>query len=333
MRASGEVTAVDSWHSEERMTTDDPQRALDDLHATIALLLPETYQASYETLQPVSMRSAGLVYDDDGRVAWDRIWGGFCDLAMAGGPPHKGRLLEPATREAVDAAPERYDEVTWEIRRGITMATDLRATASMAPGWVDVDCYSDAMAAWLVRAIVMENVAATADGRRLRLPARPDFRLEKEIKNVVTVIAKTSHYWLGHIMPPQQYAIGQCLATLAATAPVVAPVWLPDGSDPSAGVTAALVDRLHAVTGVGAASPRQAGWLGVACPDVASAVWMTRGLVAMNVLARREDMVLCVPVNISADPQGDRVAAAIARVHHLAVARGVLTTSAPSSLL
>jgi sirohydrochlorin cobaltochelatase len=310
------------------MTTRETQPALDELNATIALLLPEAYQASYETLQPVSMGSAGLIYDDDGGVAWDRMWDSFCDLALAGGPPHKGRLLEPATRQAVDADPDRYDEVTWQIRRGITMATDMRATDSAEPGWVEVDCYSDAMAAWLVRAIVMENVAATAAGRWLRLPARPDFRLEKEIKNVVTVIAKTSHYWLGHILPPQQYAIGQCLATLAETSPAVAPVWMPDGSDPAAGVTADLVGRLRGVPGVGVALPRQAGWLGVACPDVASAVWMTRALVAMNVLARREDTVLCVPVNVSTDPQGERVARAIARVHQLAAARGVLQTPA-----
>ena len=308
------------------MTTRETQQALDELHATIALLLPETYQASYETLQPVSMGSAGLVYDDDGGVAWDRMWDSFCDLAMAGGPPHKGRLLEPATRQAIDADSDHYDEVTWQIRRGITMATDMRAANSAVPGWVEVDCYSDAMAAWLVRAIVMENVAATAAGRCLRLPAGPDFRLEKEIKNVVTVIAKTSHYWLGHILPPQQSAIGQCLATLAETSPVVAPVWMPDGSDPAAGVTADLVGRVRTVPGVGVASPRQAGWLGVACPDVASAVWMTRALVAMNVLARREDTVLCVPVNISTDPQGERVAKTIARVHRLAAARGVLPT-------
>jgi sirohydrochlorin cobaltochelatase len=305
------------------MTTRDTQQALDELHATIALLLPEAYQASYETLQPVPMGSAGLVYDDHGGVAWDRMWDSFCDLAMAGGPPHKGRLLEPATRMAVDAAADRYDEVTWEIRRGITLATDMRASNPAEPGWVEVECYSDAMAAWLVRAIVMENVAATAAGRRLRLPARPDFRLDKEIKNVITVIAKTSHYWLGHILPPQQYAIGQCLAALAETSPVVAPVWMPDGSDPAAGVTADLVERLRTVPGVGVASPRQAGWLGVACPDVGSAVWMTRALIAMNVLARREGTVLCVPVNIATDPQGERVARAIARVHRLAAARGV----------
>jgi hypothetical protein len=105
-------------------------------------------------------------------------------------------------------------------------------------------------------------------------------------------------------------------------------VWMPDGSDPAAGVTADLVERLRTVPGVGVASPRQAGWLGVACPDVASAVWMTRALVAMNVFARREDTVLCVPVNISTDPRGERVAGATARVHHLATARGVLPTSA-----
>jgi sirohydrochlorin cobaltochelatase len=315
------------------VTTDEAQSALDELYATIALLLPETYQASYEALQPVSMRSAGLIYDDDGRVAWDRIWGSFCDLAMAGGPPHKGRLLEPATHAAVDAAPDRYDEVTWEIRRGITMVTDLRATPSALPGWVDVECYSDAMAAWLVRAIVMENVAATADGRRLRLPARPDFRLEKEIKNVITVIAKTCHYWLGHILPPQQYAIGQRLAALAEMSPVIAPVWPEDGSDPAAAVTTALGERLREVPGVGTASPRQPGWLGVICPDVVSAVWMTRALVAMNVLARREDTVLCVPVNVSTDPQGDRVAAALARVHWLAAIRGVLQIPATSPAL
>jgi hypothetical protein len=71
----------------------------------------------------------------------------------------------------------------------------------------------------------------------------------------------------------------------------------------------------------------------VICPDVASAVWMTRALVAMNVLARREDTVLCVPVNVSTDPQGDRVAAALARVHWLAAIRGVLQIPATSPAL
>ena len=94
------------------------------------------------------------------------------------------------------------------------MATGLRSYASPTPGWVCVTCLSDGMAEWLVRAIVMENVAARRAGAVLELPAAPHFRLEKEIKNVVTVIAKTCHYWMGHIPPEQQRAIGELFGTI-----------------------------------------------------------------------------------------------------------------------
>jgi hypothetical protein len=64
-------------------------------------------------------------------------------------------------------------------------------------------------------------------------------------------------------------------------------------------------------------------WLGVECPDVMTAVWMMRALVARNVLARREERSLFVPVAPVSDPDGARVAAAVAFVHRYAVARGV----------
>jgi hypothetical protein len=35
----------------------------------------------------------------------------------------------------------------------------------------------------------------------LLLPAGPAFQLEKEIKNVITVLAKTFHYWTEHANP------------------------------------------------------------------------------------------------------------------------------------
>src|SRR5215213_3663574 len=76
--------------------------ALAELDARLKTILPENYQDSYEDLQPVPMRSAGLKYDGDGRVAWNEIWTSFCDLAMAGGPPHKGTLLEAASRNPID---------------------------------------------------------------------------------------------------------------------------------------------------------------------------------------------------------------------------------------
>ena len=79
------------------------------------------------------------------------------------------------------------------------------------------------MAGWLVRAIVMENVAARRRGAILELPAAPHFRLEKEIKNVITVIAKTCHYWLGHMPHDQQQAIADLFVDDGWESPFVEP--------------------------------------------------------------------------------------------------------------
>src|ERR1700709_1617736 len=109
------------------------------LQARLKTLLPEKYQNSYEDVQPVSMGSAGLKYGGDGRVAWDEIWGSFCDLAMAGGPPHRGTLLEPAAQAEIDLEPERYGEVVEELCRGVEMVTGLAAERSPVAGWIQVD--------------------------------------------------------------------------------------------------------------------------------------------------------------------------------------------------
>ena len=152
------------------MTTED-RETIETLEVRLKAILPEAYQESYEDVQPVSMGSAGLKYGFDGKVAWDQIWGSFCDLAMAGGPPHKGTLLEPAPRAAIDAHPDQYREVVDEICRGVTLVTELDARPSPNPGWVRVTTLDETMAGWLLRAIVMENVAARAEGRAAR-PAR-----------------------------------------------------------------------------------------------------------------------------------------------------------------
>jgi hypothetical protein len=55
------------------------------------------------------------------------------------------------------------------------------------------------MAIWLLRAIVVENFGVRREDRVLWFPAGPDFRLEREIKDVITVVAKTTHYWQEHI--------------------------------------------------------------------------------------------------------------------------------------
>jgi hypothetical protein len=265
------------------------------------------------------MGSAPLKYDADGQVAWDEMWGSFCDLAMAGGPPHKGTLLEPGDEVEIDAEYGRYDSAAEEICRGIRMVTGLRSYLSPTPGWVCVTCLGDAMAGWLHRAIVMENVAARRRGAVLELPVAPHFRLEKEIKNVITVIAKTCHYWLGHMPREQQQAIAELFVTMAAESPLLEPD-LSSQDDERAGRIAALIQR---DTGLSRSNHRYPGWLGIECPSVRAAVWMMRALVASNVLSRREGTALFVPINRTTDPQGTVAARTFADVYRSASARGI----------
>ena len=254
-----------------------------ELDRRLRILLPPEYHDSYVQLEPKPMRSAGLAYDADGRVAWDRIWQSFCDLAMAGGPPHKGRLLGPRAPEDISARPGDYLDVIEELGRGITLASELPAGDSPHLGWIRVHCHSEVMAGWMLRNITMENVAVRAEGRGLDLPAAPDFRMDKEIKNVVTVVAKTCHYWMGHIPREQKIEIGDLFKSLDHESPLLTPGW-DEGGDL---------------------------WHGVGCDSVPHALWMMRGLIALNVLARREDTTVFVPVNSTADPGGKIVAAAL----------------------
>ncbi len=290
----------------------DTQAALETLDQRLKLLLPEEYQESYETLEPTPMGSAGLKFDATGRVAWNEIWGSFCDLAMAGGPPHKGTLLEAGSRQAIEAAPDRYAEVAEEICRGVMLAAGLDAQPSVVPGWVRVECYGEPMANWLLRAITMENVAVRREAAFLDLPAATHFQLMKEIKNVVTVVAKTSHYWLEHMPRTQQRGIATLFADLSEESPLIEPSHDPEAQFPLLDLP--LPRSPH----------RYAGWLGLECPNVRATIWMMRALVAGNVLSGREGTVLFVPNDPAPDPGGETVANAVIQVHRLAAAKRLL---------
>jgi sirohydrochlorin cobaltochelatase len=311
----------------EKEMTPELQKAFAALETRIRTILPDTYQDCYEEVQPVSMGSASLKYGPDGKVAWDQIWSTFCDLAMAGGPPHKGTLLSPASRAEIEAAPERYEEALAEICRGVGLVTRLVVDTASEAGWVRVTCLNNDMAAWLVRAIVMENVSARHDGRHLFLPAGPAYRVEKEIKNVVTSIAKTCHYWLEHTFPAQERAIGALFAEMEPQTPLIVPAGEAE-AEAAATLAAGVEAAIHRLTGLPPASRRYLGWAGVACPDVQAAVWIMRALVASNVLARREETVLFVAVNPATDPAGERVVRCTEQIHGFAAARGVVSRSA-----
>ena len=296
------------------------------LEARLKTLLPEEYQDSYEDVQPVSMGSAGLKYDEDGRVAWDEIWGSFCDLAMAGGPPHRGTLLEPATKAEIDLQMERYGQVVDELCRGVEMVTGLAAEPSLISGWIHVDCPSTGMAGWLVRAMNMENISAHADGMVLHLPAGPHFRLEKEIKNVVTSIAKTCHYWLGHTSVAQHRAIAELFNVMESESPLIQAPFSTRNTRTAGFET--LRDKIAtdilSRTGLQATGREYHGWLGIDCLNVRSAIWMMRVMVVCNVLARREGNFLYVPVNPSTDGNEKTTAGLVARAYRMACTQGVI---------
>lgn len=176
---------------------------LNRLHRNLREQLPSEYSQRLDEVSPRSMGSAKILTDDSGKVPWDKIWTSFCDLAMAGGPPHRGKLLEPVQLEAIERFPEQYRLVVDEIRRGITLASSLETCDSPYLGWVCVQCDSQQMAAWLMRAILVENISVRREDDKLYLPAGPDFRIDKEIKNVITAVAKTNHYWHAHLRSRQ----------------------------------------------------------------------------------------------------------------------------------
>jgi hypothetical protein len=271
------------------------------------------------------MGSAGLKYGRDGHVAWNEIWGSFCDLAMAGGPPHKGTLLEAGRKEEIDTQRDRYREVVGEICRGVTMVTGLCAEPSPVSGWVRMYCTSAVMAGWLARAIVMENVSASFKGLVLHLPAGPAYRLEKEIKNVVTVIAKACHYWLEHTSPARHQAIADLFRAMELESPLVQPVLFDHDPRPDIQEMQSdeIAESIHRMTGLRPSNHQYEGWLGLDCRDIRAAVWMMRVLVVSNVLSRREETVVFVPLNPASDPEGKAVLRILVRAYRFAVVRNI----------
>jgi hypothetical protein len=287
---------------------------LSQLESKINALLPPRYQGCFEVVPPKSMGSAGLKFDAEGKVAWGQIWTTFCHLALAGGPPHKGSLLAAVPRAEAENEREAYDRVVAELERAIKLTTRLTTFTSPTPGWVGVHCDDAEMAAWLVRAIVAENVTARAEGTDLFVPAGPQFRIDKEMKNVVTSLAKTCHYLVDHMDPNRQ--------RVDTTRPLIAPA-LPDeinaAPDHYAAVERELEQGIRQVLRMETVPDRAPGWLGIRCRNVPQATWLLRAIVIEDVLVRREQEILFVPISLSSSrSQGvDRVLAVVAHAHRV----------------
>ena len=154
-----------------------------------------------EPPDPAGMASAPFVWRRDGRPDWSAMWTTFCDLALHGGPPQRGALQALRGPAVGDRAAGSASEILAELRRGIEETTGLATEPAgpAEPGWLAITCASPRMAAWLCATVILENVDARVERSRLLVPAGPDFVLEDQVKSVITVVAKTHHYWREHL--------------------------------------------------------------------------------------------------------------------------------------
>jgi hypothetical protein len=143
-----------------------------------------------------TMSSAPFLWQEDGRPDWASMWTTFCELALYGGPPQRGP--DSALRAPSGAGVGSDSTMLAEMRRGIWETTGLYAESG-EPGWLAITCDSPTMAAWMCAASILENVDARIDEDRLMVPAGPDYELKDQVKSIITVVAKTHHYWQAHV--------------------------------------------------------------------------------------------------------------------------------------
>ena len=260
------------------------------------------------------------------------IWGSFCDLAMAGGPPHKGALLEPGN-EGGDRRAVR------SLRRG--RRGDLpRHQDGDRPARVSSPRLPAGSASRVRRRDGRLAAARHRHGERRGSPPRRDARTAgvrrtsaSRRKSRTSSPSSPRPATTGWATCPrdQQQAIAELFVTMAGESPLIEPdLSSPDSDERAASwPRASLTDP--ASTGLQRSNHRYPGWLGLECPSVRAAVWMMRALVASNVLSRREGTVLFVPVNPATDPRGVNVAGAVERVYRCAAARGIGPVTESSS--
>lgn len=172
---------------------------LADLRAWVRARAKPTALWNLEPTQNSVMSAAPFVYREDGSPDWGSMWQTFCELALYGGPPHRG---EDDALEEPEAAGVMTAELLGQLQRGIREVSGLNSGLREG-GWLAVQCGSKRMAAWLCAAIILENVEARCEGEDLLLPAAAGFELTNEVKSLVTVVAKTNHYWQAHLMDKQ----------------------------------------------------------------------------------------------------------------------------------
>lgn len=142
------------------------------------------------------MSSAPFIYDENGKVAWDKMWDSYCDLAIEGGPPHRNeKLISKGSNNDLNSV--GYRKAVSEVLRAFSLIIPYKHV-STDKGLVEIILPNSNVANWFCQIINSENVECNVEGNKIYLPVNDDFTLEKEIKNVVTVVGKAFHYWSRH---------------------------------------------------------------------------------------------------------------------------------------
>jgi hypothetical protein len=113
--------------------------------------------------------------------------------------------------------------------------------------------------------------------------------------------------------PTQHREIGNLFLRMSAEFPLLQPAV--SGSSCQHTIRGTMAATIRTATALQLSERQYSGWLGVECPNVRTAIWMMRALVASNVLSRREGVILFVPVNPATDRTGDIVAQTAVRAH------------------
>jgi sirohydrochlorin cobaltochelatase len=104
------------------------------------------------------------------------------------------KLLQPSCPSEVRAASSDYQCVVEAIEAGVKKQTALQPVPSLYLGWIGVQCPELAMAVWLMRAVIVENILVRREENVLYLPAAPRYSAE-DSRRVVDTLANALRLW------------------------------------------------------------------------------------------------------------------------------------------
>lgn len=143
------------------------------------------------------MAAAPIVYDDSGKVAWDKMWDSYCNLAKEGGPSHRGKDQSIIKKSHITPETEEYRAAMNEALRGVGLIVPYKLSEDN-DGWITLELETSNKAKWFNEVINEENVEAKQNGKTILLPINDDFDVTHDVKSIITVVGKAHHYWKIH---------------------------------------------------------------------------------------------------------------------------------------